>query len=183
MSLVGEYLKRTFSGTASTIGVITGLLALGFAFFPVAGIQIEYRIIAAGILVMLFLLAVFAVRSFQYYQAYRQPIPVIRQFKGTGLNAGRTLLSLENPGTVRENAILTLYSTSSGLPQSMGYIQIIRCVPGEDLQAVPYPNSIRSFNFGAGDDEREIRDAKMFATPLVHAIELDAVISSITGEQ
>jgi len=176
---VREYLSNTFGGTASLWSL--GLAALG-VFLILAPLPSGYallKVLVACILFLIAIIVILTVRSYQFFQNFKRPIKLIRIVQGYDILGGRNIFVLENPGWIRENTLATLYSTSSGTVQPVGFIKITRCVPKEDLQAVTYPPGAPDPNLtflGA----RDFRETAIFASPVIHTREFEDIQAAYT---
>lgn len=100
------------------------------------------------------------------YKLYsgRQPLRIMRMVQGDGMYNGAVILVGENPGTLRDGAILTLQQGSDGTFMPVGHVLVVKCLSGEPIQAIllsPDASEVRKYF------EEASRAGTLFASTLV----------------
>lgn len=122
------------------------------------------------IFILFFGMIFFAILSYKFYKTFDMRIIVKRQLQGTGLTPIDNFIVFENPGFLRDNVLLTLFSDSSGTEQALAVLQVLKAIPGEDIQAgmLPMGNIIQDLSqYFDGNNK-----TALYAKPLIHMLEL-----------
>lgn len=178
MGAMGDFLKDTFtSGLLNGTGLLLTLLLGVAALFLEAGKDDAIKALTLTILFLLYLAGVLAVRAYQFYMTYARRIKVLRQVEGEGARDGKTFISLANPGFLRDNILLTLYSPASGADQSICVLRIEKALPGQDILATPFPET------GGNADLSQYFDrdnkTRLYVNSLIHTDDLTAMFRGL----
>ncbi len=155
-----------FKGWSLAGGVLSFLLA-AFAFlFPFTDNFLLRLAIILSILLLAFLIKVLR-QSYEYYLSFLRPIKAKKQILGDGLYAGLNLIVLENPGYLRDNALLTLFSKSSAANQPICILKIIKAIRDENLLAIQLIPEAKQYSIDKYFNE-DSRLEGLYAIPLIN---------------
>jgi hypothetical protein len=167
------FFKAVFN--ANMLNVTLGLIAaagLLLTLFLDSNADRTWKVVWFVLIVLFYLVIVFAIAAYRFSRNYGARIAVIKQAPSEGLTPGGSVVVAENPGYLSENVLLTLLSPKSGASQPLAILQIIKCVQGEHIQAVPFP-------IGAAMDDLkhyfEGDKTTLFVRPLVSVADLDRI--------
>ena len=119
---------------------------------------------------VLFLLKVIK-QFYGYYQGFLKPIKVIRMVQGDGVYIGQSIIILENPGYLRDNTLLTLFSKSSGAHQPICILKIVKVIKNEDILTIQIvPKGDQKYLSKYFDEDS--RKHSLYAVPLINDDEI-----------
>jgi hypothetical protein len=169
--LAASFTKSWIDGTSLGLAIIAILIAL-FGISADRGLKLCFCIIIA----LAWLALIFGLRAYQFFAIYARRIKVLAQVKGEGLYAGKVFVVTENPGYLRDNVLLTLWSPNSGSDQPLSVLRVDKCLPGSDIMAVECAAE------SAGTDLSSYFDAKnktsLYVTPLISIIDLTKTLAA-----
>jgi hypothetical protein len=174
-----QFLRVTFSEglLSGTAFFLTAAGVLFTIFAPAADILVKALICA--VVILLYLSAILGVRSYQFYMTYARRIRVLRQVQGDGLRRGDRYIAIANPGFLRDNVLLSLYSPTSGADQCISILRVEKALPGEDVLA-------RELNFSGESDIAPHFDARnrteLYVNTLIHLNDLVLMIKKTHDE-
>lgn len=178
----GSFLRFLLEGQFNVVVGFCTIAALFVAFVPVLGWDTGYRIYTVVLLALLTFTLICVLKGHKLFDQIQvledMPIAhleILRQKPGEGSYNGLSIYVLENPGTLRDNLIMSVYSTISGIPQPVGFLRIVNAQPGNDLLAVAYPiPESPAFQIDTYLNQSSNRYS-LFASPLVHALDLSSL--------
>jgi hypothetical protein len=161
--------------TANTLNVALGIIAIAgllVTLFIDPNADKSWKVVWVVLIVLIYLVVVFAIAAYRFSRTYGTRIPVIKQAPSEGLTPGGSVVVAANPGYLSENTLLTLYSPKSGASQPLAILQVIKCSQGEHIQAVPFPIGT------AMDDLKHYFEGDkttLYVVPVVSVVDLDRI--------
>jgi hypothetical protein len=168
--LTDTFTSGLFAGTGLLLTILFGVAAL----FLEAGQNNAIKALSLSILFLLYVVVVLGIRAYQFYMTYARRIKVIRQVKGEGARTGRSFIAIQNPGFLRDNLLLTLYSPASGADQSICVLQIDKALPGQDILVRPFPKTAENRDLSQYFDADN--KTRLYVNPLIHVDDLAAML-------
>ena len=176
------FLGSVFTGSTigNTLGVLT-VVGILLTLFVDPTADHAWKVAICAIIFLAFTSVLFAVRAAQFYRTYNRRIPIKRQIDAQGLTSTPTIVVIENPGYLRDNVLLTLFSPSSGTEQPMAVLQITKAVAGEDIHATAFPIGVQMKDLSEFFDAEN--KTQLYVTPLIHINDLQRVTAEISIAQ
>jgi len=168
-----------FKGWRLADGVLSFLLAAGAYIFPYTN-DLWIRIVIISFIFLAAFLIKISRQAYEYYVGFLRPLKAEKQITGDGLYVGHTLIVLENPGYLRDNTLLTLYSRSSAANQPVCILRIIKAVKGEKLLAIQLSPAPTQYDISKYFNE-DARWEGLYAIPLINFDEFYNSESMIGG--
>ncbi len=169
-----------FKGWKSIATLITIILA-AIVFFLPDTCSVEHKIFLFIIIFIIAFLFKVLRQSHVYYLGFLRPIRVIRKVEGDGLYDGCSIIVLENPGYLRDSALLTLFSKSSGAKQPICILRVIESVKHDSLVAIQLLPTEQDCNIDKYFEE-DSRLKSLYALPQINYNEFYKS-GSLTGGQ
>jgi len=169
-----------FKGWKALDAFISIVLSVIVLFLP-PECSLEYKIFfIVIILISAFILKILR-QSYTYYLEFLRPIKVIKKVEGDGLYKGVSVIVLENPGYLRDNTLLTLFSKSSGAKQPVCILRVIESIGCDFLITIQLSPTEKEYKIDKYFNE-DSRLKSLYALPLINYNELYKS-ESLTGGQ
>ena len=176
-----QFLRATFTaGLISATAFLVTLVGVLVAIFVLPTSDVALKAWICAVIILVYLVLVLAIRSYQFYMTYARRIRVLRQVQGDGLRGGDSYIAIANPGFLRDNVLLTLYSPTSGAHQCISILRIEKALPGQDILAREFPWAGRT-DLSRHFDGRN--KTELYVNTLIHVDDLALMLSGPTLDQ
>ena len=185
-----SFIRFIFEGQLNAVAALCTVAALLLVFLPVLNLDALLRALVFSVVAILVFTTILFYRARDLFGMLQisngmvyLKLNLLKQKGGEGSYLGVPIFVIENPGTLRDNLLMTVYATSSGIPQPIGFIQIVNAQDKDGLLAVAYPTP----NNPAFTVDKYFNNEKntysLFVSPLVHAFDLRSLGNIFFGYQ